>query len=272
MVVAHGISFMSGLVNSHVQTLVTVESLLYALTPTEMLKSTDGGELWETIGLNTNRDASLEGIKAKVATANGVLYVSNSELTEVTLFRLSDAGDVFLPVEGVPNFEEDTLHIEWQKKLREARENNVDVDKVRELRRSNDPRIAEEWRTNGTFTVADDTVFMEYKHKLFRWRRGETAWLYTGLEDTGFLTLPDESSKGLTLAVSGNVVYAGKRQGELFQSLGQWGHLERHHRKPPLSVCIFQRDRICGFNRLCFNQYGSHAFNGWRNLARAHRY
>ena len=60
---------------------------------------------------------------------------------------------------------------------------------------------------------------MEYKHKLFRWRRGETTWHYTGLEDSGFLTLPDESSKGLTLGVSGDVVYAGKRQGELFQSL-----------------------------------------------------
>ena len=48
---------------------------------------------------------------------------------------------------------------------------------------------------------------------------GETAWHYTGLEDSGFLTLPDESAKGLTLGVSGDVVYAGKREGELFQSL-----------------------------------------------------
>ena len=212
-------SFMTGLVNSHVMRLITLENVLYALTPTGTLKSTDGGESWETIGLNANRDASLEGVKAKVATTNDVLYASNSELREVTLFRLSDAGDVFLPVEGVPDFEEDTLHIEWQKKLREARKNNVDVDKVRELRKSNDRRISEEWRTNGTFTVTGDTVFMEYRHKLFKWRRGETAWHYTGLEDPGFLTLPDESSKSLTLAVSGNVVYAGKRQGELFQSL-----------------------------------------------------
>ena len=210
--------FMSGLVNAHILNLVVVENVLYALTSTEMLKSADGGELWEAINL-VDEDSSLEGTKAKVATANGVLYASNSELREVTLLRLSDAGDVFLPVEGVPDFEEDTLHIEWQKKLREARENKVDVDKVRELWRSNDHRIAEEWRTNGTFTLADNTVFMEYKHKLYRWRRGETAWHYTGLEDLGFLTLPDESSKGLTLAVSGNVVYAGKRQGELFQSL-----------------------------------------------------
>ena len=210
--------FMTGLVNSHVPSLVAVGNVLYALTSTEMLKSTDGGESWESIGLNANGDAPLKRAKAKVATANGVLYASNSELTDVTLFRLSDTGDVFLPVEGVPDFEEDTLHTEWWKKGVEARENNVDVDIVQKLRQVNQERIAEEWKTNGTFTVADDTVFMEYRHELYRWRRGEKAWHYTGLEDTGYLTLPDRSFKGLTLAVSGNVVYAGKRKGDLFLS------------------------------------------------------
>ena len=211
--------FMSGLVNSHVPSLIAVENVLYALTATEMLKSTDGGESWEAIGLNADGDTRLEGTKVKVAAADGVLYASNSELTDVTLFRLSDAGDVFLPVEGVPDFEEDTLHREWWKKRMEARKNNADVNKVQEQWTANQDRIIEEWRTNGTFTLTDDTVFMEYRHKLYRWRFGETAWHYTGLEDTGHLTLPDESSKGLTLAVSGDVVYAGKRQGKLFQSL-----------------------------------------------------
>ena len=215
--------FMTGMVNSDVPSLVVLKNTLYALTPEETLKSADGGETWESVGLNTNENASLKGTQAKIVTADGVLYASNSELDGVTLYHLSDAGDVLLTLEGVPDFEENTLHIEWQKKLREARENNVDIDKVRELWRSNDRRIAEEWKTNGTFTLTDDTVFMEYRHKLFRWRRGETAWHYTGLEDSGFLTLPDESSKGLTLGVSGDVVYAGKRQGELFQSLDNGG-------------------------------------------------
>ena len=215
--------FMSGLVNSHVLSLVTLENVLYALTPTEMLKSIDGGELWEAIGLNDNGDSSLEGTKAKVATVDGVLYASNSELTDVTLFRLSDARNVFLPVENVPNFEEDTLHAERLKKVMKMGENNANLDKVQdkiqELLTANQDRIVEEWKTNGTFTLAGDTVFMEYRHKLYRWRRGETAWHYTGLEDSGFFTLPDESSKGLTLGVSGGVVYVGKREGKLFQSL-----------------------------------------------------
>ena len=74
-----------------------------------------------------------------------------------------------------------------------------------------------EWRTNGTFTRSDNTVFIEYTHKLFRWRRGETAWHDTGLEDQRGIS--PIKGKGFTLAASGSTVYAGKRQGELFLSL-----------------------------------------------------
>ena len=210
--------FMTGMVNSHVPNLVALENVLYALTPEETLKSVDGGESWEAIGLiNANEKDSLQGTQAQVATANGMLYASNSELDGVTLYRLSDTGDVFLPVEGVPDFEEDTLHKEWWNKRMEARKNGEDVNKVEEQRKANEHLIIEEWTTNGTFTVADDTVFMEYRHKLYRWRRDEMAWHDTGLEDIKGIS-PIEG-KGLTLAASGNTVYAGKREGDLFLSV-----------------------------------------------------
>ena len=208
--------FMTGMVNSDVPNLVALENVLYALTPEETLKSADGGEMWESVGLSTDEKTSLEGTQAKVATANGVLYASNSELDGVTLFRLSDAGDMFLPVEGVPDFAEDTLHKEWWNKRMEARKNGEDVNKVQEQWKANQHRVFEEWQTNGTFTVTDDTVFMEYRHKLYRWRRGETAWHDTGLEDIAGIS-PIEG-KGLTLAASGNTVYAGKREGDIFLS------------------------------------------------------
>ena len=207
--------FMTGMLNSHVPSLVTVENVLYALTSAEMLKSADGGESWESIGfINANQNAALEAEKAKVGTANGVLHVSNSELEGVTLLRLSDAGNMFLPVEGVPDFEEDTLHTEQLKKFMDV--DKGDRNKRREQWKANLLRSVEEWRTNGTFTISDDTVFMEYRHKLYRWRRGETAWHNTGLEDIEGISPID--GKGFTLAVSGNIVYAGKREGELFLS------------------------------------------------------
>ncbi len=208
--------FMAGLVNSDVSNLVAVKNVLYARTPEEMLKSADGGESWESINLKTNENVTLEAAQAKVGTANGVLYASNSELNGVMLFHLSDTGDVFLPVEGVPDFEEDTLHMEWRNKRLEARRNGDDVDKVQAQWQADQHRAFEEWMTNGTFAVTKDTVLVEYRHKLYRWRRGETAWHYTGLEDQGGIS-PIEG-KGLTLAASASTVYAGKREGELFFS------------------------------------------------------
>ena len=209
--------FMDGLVNSDVSSLVALENVLYALTSDETLKSVDRGESWESVRLSTDKNASLEAGTTKVAIADSVLYASNSELDGVTLFRLSDAGDVFQPVEGIPDFEEDTLHKEWRKKRLEARRNGDDVDKVQAQWKADQHRAFEEWMTNGTFTVTDDTIFMEYRHKLYRWRRGETAWHYTALEDQGGIS-PLEG-KGFTLAVSGSTIYAGKREAELFLSL-----------------------------------------------------
>ena len=201
------VPFTTGIVNSHISKLVALENVLYALTPDEMLKSADGGESWESISLiKTNAKASLEA-------ANGVLYASNSDLSDgVTLFRISDDGNVLLPVEDVPDFEEGT----FLEKIIEAGKNDANADKIQEMFVANQARVIGEWKTNGTFTLSDNTVFMEYRHKLYRWRRGETAWHYTGLEDQGGIS-PIEG-KGFTLAASGNTVYAGKREGELFFS------------------------------------------------------
>ena len=201
------VPFTTGIVNSHISKLVALENVLYALTPDEMLKSADGGESWESISLiKTNAKASLEA-------ANGVLYASNSELTDgVTLFRISDDGNRLLPVEDAPDFEEGT----FLEKIIEAGENDANADKIQEMFVANQARVIGEWKTNGTFTLSDNTVFMEYKHKLYRWRRGETAWHYTGLEDQQGIS--PIKGKGLTLAASGNTVYAGKREGKLFFS------------------------------------------------------
>ena len=209
--------FTTGLVNSHVPNLITLKNTLYALTPAEMLKSTDGGESWESVGLGADGSVPLED--AKIATADGVLYASNRKSSGVILSRLSDAGDVFLSIEGMPDFETDTLRTERSKKRREPWENSGNAIIAQGQRRSDQHHITEEYSSNGTFALTNDTVFMEYKRKLFRWRRGETAWHDTDLEDSAHPPFSNHSARGLTLAVSGNTVYAGKRDGDLFRSI-----------------------------------------------------
>ncbi len=215
--------FMAGLLNSYVPSLVTVKNVLYALTPNETLKSVNGGETWKSVAAVIEK-ASLGGTQAKIVRANDVLYASNSDRHDgVTLFRLDGPGHVFFPVEGVPDFEEGTFDAEWferWEKRMEAKGDNADIDEVVDEVKghfeADRHRAFEEWKTNGTFTVADGTVFMEYRHKLYRWRRGETAWHNTGLEDIEGIS--PIAGKGFTLAASGNIVYAGKREGDLFLS------------------------------------------------------
>ncbi len=209
--------FTIGLVNPHIPNLFTIKNALYALTPTETLKSIDGGESWESVGLRTNGNAPLKG--AKIAISDGVLYASVSEFDKVTLFRLSDAGDMFLTIEGVPNFKRGPLQTEGPNWHRDAWTNGNDVVIAQGHWKADEHRVVKEWKANRTFAFSEDTLFMEYRHKLFRWQRGETAWHDTGLENSGSLSGPDDANRGLTLAVSGETVYVGKRDGSLFQSV-----------------------------------------------------
>ena len=219
--------FPTGMVNSHVQGLVPLENALCALTPEGIVKSTDLGESWTSIGVDVHDIVMKKGqlqkkqetpnllSDAKIAAANGTLYVSNSTSDNVGFYHLSADESMLISVQEVPAFAEDTLHVEWQQRI-----NNAPGDReLSDQKKADMPRIIEEYLTNGGFTMTDETVYMEFRRKLFRWRKGEAQWFNTGIVDTTERAPGAHTSNGLTLAASQNVVYAGKRDGSLFQSL-----------------------------------------------------
>ncbi len=221
-------AFLTGIVNSHVQSLVPLKNALCALTPEGIVKSTDLGESWTSVGVNVHAIAVAEGklqkkqaapdvlSYAKIETANDSLYISNSTSDNIGFYHLSDDRSMLMAVQGVPAFAEDTLQVEWMKKMLNARRRRSELGYQM---RTNMPNIIEERLTNGGFTMTDETVYMEFGKKLFRWRKGEKQWFNTGLIDTTERAPGADTSKGFTLAASQNVVYAGKRDGSLFQSL-----------------------------------------------------
>ena len=86
----------------------------------------------------------------------------------------------------------------------------------------------------GGFAVSDDTYYVEYEQRLFRWKPGMTEWYDTGLKDEA--EPPNLSnlysaeyaeatnlihSLGVKLAVSGKTLYVAKRDGHLFQSFDE---------------------------------------------------
>ena len=72
-------------------------------------------------------------------------------------------------------------------------------------------------RTGG-FTVSDGTFYVEHQRGLFKWKPGDSEWTHTGLIDTDSTRVNGYDS-GFKLAVSGDTVYVGMRDGRLFQSL-----------------------------------------------------
>ena len=153
---------------------------------------------------------------ARIEKTNGSFYVSNSTSDKIMLFQFSLDGNVLVHVQGMPVFAEDTRWVEWLKKFEKP---PAKVSELSRQKQTDMPNIIEERFTNGGFTITDETVFMEFRRKLFRWRKGEAQWFNTGIEDTTERAPGADTSKGLTLAASQNVVYAGKRDRSLFQSL-----------------------------------------------------
>ena len=199
--------FMTGIPNSDIRDIKAVKNVLYAATGNKIAKSKNGGKSWETV----NVPDGYKLVVPKIEATDTTLYVSTPNHRRTQLFHLLVGDDTLRRVQDMPDFEEDDLYTE------KAREINVKFPETVKLFRKNLSLVIQEDAANGGFTLAGETVFMEHRRKLFRWHPGETEWHYTGLEDQGEL-LPTYG-KGFTLGVSGNVVYAGKRDGHLFQSL-----------------------------------------------------
>ena len=214
--------FMDGIVGTGIQDLVSVNNKLYAYTGEGVVQSIDGGESWKAVPAKVskvNLQQRKEGqsplnlsAESRLTIAGNILYVMSPEKDDLRVFRLSVNGDGLIPIQGVPDFDVDVPFTNngaaEQAHLSERIEEGNDLYA---LRRKEHERI-------GAFAVSGEMFYAEYKRKLFKWQLGNTAWKDTGLVDPG--EPPDGDLKyGFKLAVSGETVYVGKRNGRLFQSL-----------------------------------------------------
>ena len=126
---------------------------------------------------------------------------------------------------------------------------------------------------NGAIAVSGDTFYLEYNFKLLRWTQGEGEWYDTGVEETIGLTLkapngtylppgmwhlgvpkgtPQEALgffraiHSLKLAVSGDTVYVGKREGLLLVSYDRGESWTNITSRLPLPVILIKDIKIKG--------------------------
>ena len=216
--------FNAGLIGTQVQSLVSLNNTLYAYAAeVGLLSSSDGGESWELVTAGAFADQLMVGY-------DGVLYMSSMSSSESPLMRSSDllfarSSDLLLMrfsdqdkkltfIQGMPDLEEINPSDDGWIRLKKPLERLPAWIEIRTR-----AKIA-------SFAVSDTAYYVEFQYQLFRWKPGTSEWYDTGLIDEEALDklrnpegLIDTTT--LKLAVSGETVYVGKRDGHLIQSFDQ---------------------------------------------------
>ncbi len=248
-------SRVDGLISFMVNPTSKMRAALYARVGPNLVKSTDGGRSWDAVNvaLEINRLLSKETPRiVQVVEANGMLYVKGLRGNSIIIFQLSADGNVLNPIPEIPpsldskklmchvlggrsfNFKDErqmgqgfiitfssTIDPLSSKLIQENPDFGAESFLKQLIQVQADSPFAYELMWEGlwgNFAVSGETFYMEYNYKLFRWNPSETKWFYTGVEETIELSRTNVRS-GFKIAVSGETVYVGKRDGHLLQSL-----------------------------------------------------
>ena len=198
--------------------MIVFNNRLYAHTGYEVYQSTDEGVSWKKVGMEGEvfRRESPFYLRAKFVTAGGTLFFIFHRKYSLRIFRLSGDGTLLTPVQGIPTFDKDVLSVALREELERAGTEHRVVGGVQVK----------------ALAVSGDVFYVEYKRRLLKWRLGDRAWKDTGLVDLGEES-DEDFAKGFKLAVSGEKLYVGKRDGRLFQSLDggiNWRMLHQAYR------------------------------------------
>ena len=215
----------------------------------EIAQTNDNGNSWQNIQMDLTQNTDL-GTKQPTIThiekSNGDIYAKggdNDGIQKAKIYRVSQDDKTLVPVQDIPIID-GTIMATFYQVIKSAHHIKNDYVQEQEKKMKENAFGAEQffkqlteiynmqlnrldtrraildlfWRGFwGPFAIGNDTFYMEYNFKLFRWMPGETVWYDTGLEETVELTL-DTIKKDLILAVTGDTVYVGKRDGHLVVS------------------------------------------------------
>ncbi len=216
-------SFTNGMAGTITLDLVLFNDRLYAHTSEGIFQSTDGGVSWESV-----YESLYSGFFAfsKLKIVDNVLYVIMDEGANLRVLRLSADGNMLIPVEGVPDFDGEALVMEFWTEAHFEKLKQVSLAAGHPVIK-NVPAslyLLDVYGGIGGFAVSDETFYIEFLGRLFKWKPGDPEWTNTGLVDIGKRS-DTGLNKGFKLAVSAETIYVGKRDSRLFQSFdggGSW--------------------------------------------------
>ena len=219
--------FSTGLVNTSVMGLVSVGNVLYANVGGKLLASSNRGEVWTPV-------QSSPGNITNLAKFNDMLYARGIGGTRVQLLRLSTEDNRLIPIPGM-SFLERSDYTELIKAGAGAPEEILKLM----------------GGLLGGFAISNNTYYMEYEQRLFRWKTGTSEWMDIGLIDEGEFTdtansFNNPSFIGFKITVSGRTVYVAKLDGHLFQSFDEGDTWNDVTGKLPFSFTHFKAIEFAG--------------------------
>ena len=236
--------YVDGMTGPAAYDLIALNHRLYMHIGRDLVQSTDGGEIWESVHFNTREHtrtgyrSSVNDYQLKGNLLNENLLTDNPD--SPTLFKSFvsvGVGESKLTTED--DFNTDFYHnikltiadnVLYAISIQEnkpsifrtfpAGDELIPIHGVPPFEAKPAPdkdnisaymwHLLQKKNTEiGAFAVDGGTFYAEYNHRLFRWKPGTPEWI-----DTEFVGI----SPKFALAVSGKTIYAGKTNGRLFQS------------------------------------------------------
>jgi RNA polymerase sigma factor (sigma-70 family) len=229
-----GLLLIDGMVGTRLQDLVAFNNRLYAYNGFALYQSTDEGVSWKNLSiaelsfLKATCTESSEPDKARVYTSfasklvvdNNNLYFVSPKDDNLQIARLSTDADTRSPEQSMSTSDDEALFRKLETSSEAAKETHLSEDPEKAhhvVVPIVPPPISGEDEKARMVAVCNDVFYAEQGRRLFKWRLGDLKWTNTGLTDRSQSF--DEFSRELKLAVSGETIYVGKRDGKLFQSL-----------------------------------------------------
>ena len=234
-----GVLLTDGMVGTKLKDLVAFNNRLYAYTGFAVYQSTDEGVSWKNLSIaevplikqtaiiiepsnepsKPNRGRVSNTFNSKLVVDDNNLYLIAPKNNNLRISRLSTDSNILSPIQSIP-ISDEALRRKLQTGSEAAKAPYLSEGSEKEHHSTVSivpPPIRGKKATARMVVVRNDVFYAEHEGTLFMWRLGDPEWTSTGLTDMSQESY-DDDSKDLKLAVSGETVYVGKRDGKLFQS------------------------------------------------------
>ena len=224
-----------GMVGTRLKDLVAFNDRLYAHTGYAVYQSIDEGASWKKLPITVDFIGKVTTIttqsskpdsarvsnffNSKLVVADNNLYLISPKTNNLQIARVSIDGNIPSPIQSIPTSDDKAL----SHKLRAGSEAVLSEGSEKAhhtIVSIVPPPIRGKDAITRMLVVCNDVFYAEHRRTLFKWRLGAPEWISTGLTDMSQQSY-DNDSQDIKLAVSGETIYVGKRDGKLFQSFDE---------------------------------------------------